>query len=48
MKKVVDERLKLQLVKKYTSYAVSAVIFVSLVISSVFLKTRLSFSLPVW
>ncbi|KAA8367143.1 DUF1129 domain-containing protein [Leuconostoc mesenteroides] len=34
--------------KKYTSYVVGAVIFVSLIIGSVFLKTPLSFSLPGW
>ncbi|GMA68934.1 hypothetical protein GCM10025879_01800 [Leuconostoc litchii] len=34
--------------KKYTSYAVGVVIFLSLIIGSVFLKTPLSFSLPGW
>ncbi|MGO0154343.1 hypothetical protein ACTL31_01960 [Leuconostoc mesenteroides] len=34
--------------KKYTSYIVSAVIFVSLIIGSVFLKTPLAFNLPGW
>lgn len=34
--------------KKYTSYVGGAVIFVSLIIGSIFLKTRFSFSLPGW
>lgn len=34
--------------KEYTSYAVGAVIFVSLIIGSVFLKTPLAFSFPGW
>ena len=35
-------------IKKYTSYAFGIVIFVSLIIGSIFLKTPLSFRIPGW
>ena len=35
-------------IKKYTSYAFGIVIFVSLIIGSIFFKTPLSFRIPGW